>query len=114
MGDEQHSERTAGAANEVFVVERRHDRLPGAGRRYDQVPVSTVPVALHHEVLEHSALVWMRDHIETSERVAQGVAPTATLAPECVLEAGEIAVRARTPRMRRRSSRCRTSPACAQ
>ncbi|MGZ4185504.1 MAG: hypothetical protein ACXVSF_09045, partial [Solirubrobacteraceae bacterium] len=55
--------------------------------------MSTVPVALHHEVLEHSTLVRMRDHIETGERVAEGVAPTATLAPQCVHEAVEIAVR---------------------
>ena len=93
VGDEQQSERAPGAANEGCVVKRRHDRLPGAGRRNDQVAVSTVPVALHHQVLEHSTLVWMRDHVESSERVAVGVAPSATLAPECVLEAVEIAVR---------------------
>ena len=51
----------------------------------------TVPVALHHQVLEHPTLVGMRDHIESGERVAQGVAPTASLASECVLEPVEIA-----------------------
>ena len=93
VGDEQKSKWAAGPANERGVIECRDHGLPSAGRGHDEVSMSVVSVSLHHEVLEHSTLVGVRDHVEPGECLAEGVLPTASLAPKRMFEAVKVSIR---------------------
>ena len=60
------------ALAELTIVERRHQRLAGAGGCHDEVPVAVMPLALGVEALEHLTLERPRLQVEMENRGGLG------------------------------------------
>ena len=91
MSHEEKTQRPAGPADQVPVVERRDDGLSRPGGGHDEVAMAIMAVALDHQILEHPALVRVRDYDKPAEARARDVLRLALpLAPERVLKSLRI------------------------